>query len=599
MVDSLVSDIEKRIDKFVAGLPAVEKELYSSILTEIKEFTLYSDGTIKNNLENIKRLGRIKRQMDSIVLNDAYLKDVSDFIGAYSSVEKTMNVYFSKLSSDFTPKKVLEEVKKQAINDAVEMLTENGISTNISQPLRDLIKTNVTSGGSYAQLTEQLRESILGTPDADGSLTKYAKTYATDAVNGYSGTYMKMVTDDLGLNWFRYVGSLIKTSRPFCIAMVKKSYVHKSEFTEILKGNIDGVKVSLSGVKKETTPENFQELRGGWQCGHQLIPISEESVPEEIKNKLKAKEPVKESAPAPQPEPAAIIPPKDAEKFNPAKTISEANNYAVNNLGAQYANYKGLNIDVANSLNQSMFEARQLMPDLKINGLGSAQAANAEIKKQVISEYKKTEWYQKLVTSYGQEVADKQAARYANRSVPKIHKGSIAYSSGIEAVRLPNGTLLDMSKYKGIFVNDKVAKSKAMLDEIVVNAEKSGWFTRGANDTKYIMQHEIGHEIDRLINFKNTPGFKEIFQREHKLGIDSVIDRLSKYGATAGKRVSHRPDEMIAEAWAEYVTSETPRQLAKEIGDLMLKQYYDDFVRGTGQTTFTQWKEATLKSIRI
>ncbi len=32
-------------------------------------------------------------------------------------------------------------------------------------------------------------------------------------------------------------------------------------------------------------------------------------------------------------------------------------------------------------------------------------------------------------------------------------------------------------------------------------------------------------------------------------------------------------DEMIAEAWAEYITSKNPRELSKEIGDLILKKY--------------------------
>lgn len=286
-IDDFPDELEKRVNTLIKSLPEVQRQMYDDVLKEVKEFTLYSDGTIKNNLENIKRLGRIKKQMDDIVLNDEYLKEVSAFVDTYTVVESTLNVYFSKLSTDFTPKKVLAEVKKQAIADAVDMLTENGISVNVSTPINDLIKTNVTSGGSYAKLTEQLRAQILSTADVDGSLVKYVKTYATDAVNTYSGSYMKIVTDDLGLKWYRYTGSIIKTTRPFCKACKAKSYIHQSEFSEILKGNIDGKKVSLAGVKKTTTPDNFQVLRGGWNCYHQLIPISEVAVPDSIKQKLK------------------------------------------------------------------------------------------------------------------------------------------------------------------------------------------------------------------------------------------------------------------------------------------------------------------------
>lgn len=294
MIDQLTDELEKRVNDFVKSLPEVERELYASILTEIKELSLYSDGTIKNNLENIKRLGRIRKQMDDIILNDNYLKEVSAFVETYSVVEKTMNVYFSKLNSDFTPKKVLAEVKKQAIDDAVNMLTENGISVNVATPIESILKTNITSGGSYAQLTEQLRELIISTPESEGSLVKYAKTYATDAVNTYSGSYMKIVTDDLGLDWFVFTGSNVKNTREICREMKIKKYVHKSEFADMIKGRVNGKQLPLNkngnplGMKPTTTPDNYQELRNGWQCGHQLIPVSSVAVPQEVKDKLKA-----------------------------------------------------------------------------------------------------------------------------------------------------------------------------------------------------------------------------------------------------------------------------------------------------------------------
>lgn len=287
MIDKLTQETDRAIKAFIDAIPAVQKKIYSKLLDELKQLTLYSDGSIKNNLENIKRISRIKKELENIVLDKKYLTSVSEYLTAFETVEKIQNIYFSKLSSDFTPMKVLAEVKKQAITDTAEMLTRNGVDVNFLNPIKEIIKTNITSGGSYAELTEQLRKEILGTPDLDGKLMKYAQQVTTDAINQYSAQYMKIITDDLGLVWFRYVGSLIKTSRPFCVALVKKSYVHKDEFPEILKGNIDGKKVSLAGLNANTTPDNFQILRGGWNCGHQLISISTESVPKNLQEKYK------------------------------------------------------------------------------------------------------------------------------------------------------------------------------------------------------------------------------------------------------------------------------------------------------------------------
>jgi hypothetical protein len=58
-------------------------------------------------------------------------------------------------------------------------------------------------------------------------------------------------------------------------------------------GDIDGheceiyAKTGLPlGMKDGTTPENFIVHRGGWNCGHQLVPVSEAAVPEDVRKKI-------------------------------------------------------------------------------------------------------------------------------------------------------------------------------------------------------------------------------------------------------------------------------------------------------------------------
>lgn len=291
MIDKLTSELDDAVRVFMDAIPGIEKEIYNSLLSELKGITTYADGSIKNNLENIKRIGRIKKTLEKIILNKKYLKNVSGFAESFTTVEKIQNLYFSKLNVDFTPTKVLAEIKKQAVNDTVELLTENGINTNIVDPIKQIIKTNITSGGSYAELTEQLRNKILGTKDVDGTLLKYSRQITTDSINQYSATYTQKITADLGLKWFRYTGSLLKTSRPFCKELVHKSYVFKDEFPDLIKGEVGDKKVPLgkdglpNGMNENTTPENFPILRGGYNCGHQLIPISEVSVPQSMRTK--------------------------------------------------------------------------------------------------------------------------------------------------------------------------------------------------------------------------------------------------------------------------------------------------------------------------
>ncbi|MDR1864083.1 MAG: hypothetical protein LBR08_00755 [Bacteroidales bacterium] len=61
-----------------------------------------------------------------------------------------------------------------------------------------------------------------------------------------------------------------------------------------MKGNIDGHQCEICektglprGMKEGTTAENFRANCGGWNCGHELIPIPEAMAPQEIREKLK------------------------------------------------------------------------------------------------------------------------------------------------------------------------------------------------------------------------------------------------------------------------------------------------------------------------
>ena len=70
----------------------------------------------------------------------------------------------------------------------------------------------------------------------------------------------------------------------------------------------------------------------------------------------------------------------------------------------------------------------------------------------------------------------------------------------------------------------------------------------------------MGHEIERLLGLHQNKELLNIFATK------DIYKELSFYGR---KSVS----EMIAEGWAEYSTSKTPRPIAKEIGEIIEKEY--------------------------
>jgi len=279
----MVKEIESGINEFIKDLPSTERRTYKKLLELVSELEV-SSGNIKTNINNIKILSKIKKEIDDIVLSDKYLKDVKAFTDSFNSVEKLQNQYYAELSDKFTPKKVYTELKKVNIETTVDLLTENGLGSEYTDGVTKILSDNIKSNGNYADMVESMRDYIIGVDGEDGSLVRYAKQIATDSLNQYSANLTKAISDDLGMNWYQYVGSNKDTTRPFCKAMTEKRYFHKSEISKIIKGNIGGEKVSLAGQDANTNEDNFIILRGGYNCRHQVYPVADALVPLELRN---------------------------------------------------------------------------------------------------------------------------------------------------------------------------------------------------------------------------------------------------------------------------------------------------------------------------
>lgn len=302
------SDIIKRIDaaviKFNKNIPAAQRSMFDAVMDEVAKLERNGDS-IKATVANLKRIGAIKNKLNRLILTREYTDQVKDFAKAFNDVTTLQNQYWRQVERAFKPPKLLREVRRQAIADVVTNLLETGIDANVSQPVSEILKTNITTGGSVKQLTAQLRESLLNT-ETGGTLDRFAKTYTTTALNDYSATYTQTVSSDLGYVWYRYANTLLTTSRPFCKAMrqPENQYFHVSMIPALLRAegltyeNEDGEQVPVpinrktnlpDGFKKGTNASNFLVNRGGWNCGHQPQPISEGLVPPAVKEKIKAR----------------------------------------------------------------------------------------------------------------------------------------------------------------------------------------------------------------------------------------------------------------------------------------------------------------------
>lgn len=297
--EDILKYINRALKKFANSIPTAQRSIYDAIIEEVNRLEL-SDGKIRPTVKNLSILNSIRNKINRVVLTDDYKQEVKDFAKAFNDITKLQNEYWRTVEKSFTPRPLLKEIRKQAITDVVAKLTEAGIGANVSDRILDILRTNITTGGSYKDLTAQLRDGLLNT-EQKGYLDRYAKQVTVDSINQYNAQYTQVVSSDLGYTFFKYDNTLIETSRPFCQAMREENeYFHISQVPALLRAdnlyyddNGERKKVRINpktnlpdGFIPGTNTENFFIRRGGFSCGHQIRPVAERQVPVEVREKI-------------------------------------------------------------------------------------------------------------------------------------------------------------------------------------------------------------------------------------------------------------------------------------------------------------------------
>ena len=108
------------------------------------------------------------------------------------------------------------------------------------------------------------------------------------------------------------------------------------------------------------------------------------------------------------------------------------------------------------------------------------------------------------------------------------------------------------------------------IDTSLASDVKSKWHPVGTGTLKAVFDHELGHEIDRLIGLRTNSDFLKLYNEERAKGKEHIVDNLSSYGYKNSA-------EFIAEAWSEYLNNEKPRPIAVAVGTIIKKLYAEKY----------------------
>jgi len=147
----------------------------------------------------------------------------------------------------------------------------NGVykQSNVAEinELVDFINENKFDSAKKAEIEEAVRKlhTQYASDRAGNNLRRYASQIAHDSVMQFHGQFTVAKAKDAGLTHYRYTGTLVRDSRPFCRDMLNKTLTEK-EIRDTWNNQ---------GWQGKSTGDPFI-VRGGYRCRHTWIPTNPE-----------------------------------------------------------------------------------------------------------------------------------------------------------------------------------------------------------------------------------------------------------------------------------------------------------------------------------
>ena len=268
----------------------------------VKEVTRATGGKLVSQRLAIQLQPAIRNLVETIfldeadaIINDEYnkiAKEVLDTFGEMPIPQKFKNLTEVDLATlnalktqSFSGFEDIAERFLKVINDEVyqstiagrpfeDMVSNirshiNGVykQSNIAEinELVDFINENKFDNAKKAQIEEAVRKlhTQYASDRAGNNLRRYAGQIAHDSVMQFHVQFTVAKAKDAGLTHFRYTGTLVRDSRPFCRDMVNKTLTEK-EIRDTWNNQ---------GWQGKSTGDPFI-VRGGYRCRHTWIPTN-------------------------------------------------------------------------------------------------------------------------------------------------------------------------------------------------------------------------------------------------------------------------------------------------------------------------------------
>lgn len=213
-----------------------------------------------------------------------------------------------------------------------------------------------------------------------------------------------------------------------------------------------------------------------------------------------------------------------------------------------YVDFSGFDPRITQELMKAVVNAKTDFPKLNIRYLGS-------IKAQVQGLYNTFANHQYAVykkAGYTDEQANQLAKWMADKYIKdsKLNNTGNTYAWSLQT----NNPALAM--FDGVAINDVYKDNYELFTSKKRANEACGWSPIGCGTIKACFDHEMGHEIDKILDASLDSEINRMYSEFCSQG--NYRNSLSDYATKDVK-------EFIAEAYSEYCNNPNPRQTARDV----------------------------------
>jgi uncharacterized protein YoaH (UPF0181 family) len=277
LIKKIAQSMEDAPDAFFRGVKKAQREAFAQIVSEIATLATDDAGNLLVSQGNFNKIQALVQKMKAAYMNKDYSKAIRDFVGSIDATAQDTGKLMGIITKEvFVQSATAGAILSNAKTTVFDLLANAAVNDSV-ESFKQILNTSISTGENFQQVIRNIRNNIEGTPEFAGRMERYAKQNAYDFYSISNAQYIRQVSEDYGFEFYEYIGVDVKGTRSFCKTRNGKIY-HKREIQE-------WASLDWDGKNRGTDASTIFAYRGGYNCGHQIIPVATEDVPEDVLNR--------------------------------------------------------------------------------------------------------------------------------------------------------------------------------------------------------------------------------------------------------------------------------------------------------------------------